>query len=105
MGIGIRGIVVGIACIIISQTITFTEEKTKNIFLYLGIIALIIGGIFISLNISKQNSDISNSRPSINNKATTQTAADELLKLKNLLDQSAITQQEYDDQKKKLLSA
>jgi len=107
--LGISLVVIGVAAVIISQTVPFThvehnevfsynvpDNDSKNAVLFIGIVAFIAGGLFIAKGI--KNSQSANASP------IGTSGADELLKLKNLLDQGAITQTEYDEQKKKILS-
>ncbi len=106
--LGITYIVIGISMIIISQTVkvetndipyssefTYNQEKQKYV-LYMGIGLLLIGGSFLAKGVGAFKKS--------NETSQTQVIADELLKLKQLLDNDLITQQEFDAQKKKILS-
>ena len=121
--IGISLVFIGIVLIIISQTVKFTktrhepgmfgiqmayeveDETTKNICLFCGIGLLAIGGLFVAKGVPNAADKTDNITIIKNNTPTTNhNIADEILKLKNLLDTGAITQQEFEEQKKKLLS-
>lgn len=107
LAFGIPAMVMGVVLVTLSQLLEFSvlllgqfnrpfEDNARNTVLSIGVTAFILGGFFVAKGVVMPPQNRKTSVSSSN--------ADELFKLKNLLDQGAITQDEYDSQKGKLLS-
>lgn len=83
------GLVISIACCLACQTIAKSKGYSMPLFGALGLFLGLIGLIIAAVMPSKVDKNVSN--------------ADSLMKYKQLLDQGAITQEEFDRKKSELL--
>ena len=116
--------IIGIALIFIAQTQTFTKyvigyseygsprinttenTSTKNIILYLGVIALIIGGVFFAKSFNSKNNEqiVSNIREPLPNATQENDVFIQIEKLNDLRQKDIITEEEFNSKKVELLS-